>query len=317
MIRDEIEKLKNGCEKIIKLTESLLNNKYYDFKNIGLNEIFLNILLKEFVDKVQEEKDRQELVLYDAKRHIQSRYSDCYIIDYVCKLVSYENYYLVKIFGSPFEKVELVYSKNGDLLTCISKFVGCIDAVDNKNFFVYEKNANIAVHQRLDYYGAKWEDINHLSNVCSNILPVFGKNLDVEYGNLVGWTSVRNDDIELEKRVLYNYTKCCIVVPEYTDAKYDYGCFDNMVDRDDLIRIINLLSYDNHVCKLEFLINGDGELCTNVFDFDRDICYCVNQDGRSQLDILNFIYEEAMNYLREESKKKSYSKVRKNNESDF
>lgn len=314
MTKEELEKLSSVFKKIGNI-DDFLSYKFYDFEKVELDEEFLHFLLSDKIElelnKLNDEKMKQDSILFDAKNHVAFRYPQCHILGYKCEITEYEKYYFVKIVGSPFGKVELIYYKNEKLLNFVSKDSGWINTGDGRNYFVLEKKNHTAFHKRVDSTGTCCANVRILDNIYSDISLIFGKDLDAKYGNLVGWISVRNNDIAQKKRVLYNYIKCSIVVPEYTDAKLDYGCFDNMVDRDNLIRIINFLSYDNHVCKLEFLIDEDGELCTDVFDFDKDICYWVNKDGRSQSDILNAIYEEAMNSLIREVNEKGYSKVKK------
>ena len=313
MERKEIEKLKKINNMASKLGD-ILSNKNYDFNRIKLDDKFFDFIMGDQFDveiqKIKEEKERQFSILYDAKKRVEFEYHDCSIIDYICKVISYENYYLVKIYGSPFEIVDLTYYKNGDLINFVTKDSGSIDAIDDRNFFVSDKKKNIAFHKMIDSTGTCCSNVRVLGHVYSCILPVFGKKLDVEFGNLVSWRSTINGDINLEKSILYNYKTQRIVVPEYADATYDYGMFANFIHDGDFIRIIQVISYDKIDSRLEFLIDKDGFLCTDVYDFDRKYRYYVDCDGQNQSDVLNSIYEEVYDYLKNKVDEKGYLKVR-------
>lgn len=314
MERKEIEKLKKISNMASELGD-ILSNKNYDFNRVKLDDKFLDFVMVDQFDvelkKIKEEKERQSRILYDAKKRLEFEYQDCSIIDYICKVISYENYYLVKIYGSPFEKVDLIYYKNGNLLNYVSRDRGSIDAVDDRNFFVLDKEKNVAFHKRIDSTGTSCFNVQVLDHVYSCVLPIFGKELDVEFGNLVGWIGAKNDEVSFQKNVLYNYKTGNIVIPEYTDATYYYGMFSNFVHRDDLIHIIQGISYDGLVSRLEFLIDKDGVLCTDVYDFARSICYSTQRDGKNQSDVLNSIYEEVRDYLKNKADEKRYLRVKK------
>lgn len=316
MERKEIEKLKEISEMASELGD-ILSNKNYDFNRIKFDDEFSDFVMGDLFDveiqKIKEEKERQFRILYDAKKRVGFEYQNCSIIDYICKVISYENYYLIKIYGSPFEKVYLTYYKNGNLLNFVPKNRGSIDAVDDRNFFVLDKEKNVAFHKRIDSTGTSCSNVQVLDPVYSCVLPIFGKELDVEFGNLVGWISAKNDEVSFQKNVLYNYRTGNIVVPEYTDATYYYGMFANFVHRDDLIHIIHSISYDGLVSRLEFLIDKDGILCTYVYDFARNYRYYVDCDDKNQSDVLISIYEEARDYLKNKVDEKGYSRVKKNN----
>lgn len=264
MTREDIEGIVKVCGKGIEMSKDLLNNTY-DFGKVRLSNEILNLgSLNDKIDfemqKIKEEMNRQALILCEAKKIVKEKYPDCYITDYICKVISYKNYYLIRLYGSPFEKIELIYYKSGKLLSSISKDYGHIDAIDDRSFFVLERKAKryIAVHKRINCIDTCCINERVFDNVCSAILPVAGKNLDIELGkNLVSWCNNCGDSVESKKFVLYNHTIVHMMVSEFTDVKY----------RDGYLEVINRIDDDEGaVAELHFLVDDDGVIRSKVWD---------------------------------------------------
>ena len=301
---EEIERIGMVLRKIGLLSDTF-SNRIYDFCGVDLSDEFVDFLLNDKIlnelNMIRNERDKQDKIIDDATKQVSIRYPQCHILLYNCKVIYYTNYYFVKIVGSPFEEVQLIYDKNGKMLDLVSKSDGSICIVDAQNYFILDNNNN-ACHKQIDCISLKSKRRNNIRNVYSDIISVFG--------NLISCKI----DFSLEKGILYNYKNCKIVVPEYTMIESDYGLFDYFVACKDFYRIINSISYNGIDCNLEFLVDDDGILCTDVYDFTRNICYDKEEYKGSQLEVLNSIYVDAMNHLiSESSKNKEYSKVRKNN----
>ena len=301
---EEIEKIRLNLRKTGFLSD-VFSKRIYDFCGVDLSDEFLDFFLNDKfmkeLNKIRNESDKQDKIIEDAIKCVSIRYPKCHILLYNCKVVYYTNYYLVKIVGNPFEEVYLIYDKKGKMLDFVSKSDGSISIVDDQNYFILDNNNN-ACHKQIDCISSKSKRRNNIRNVYSGIMSVFG--------NLISCKM----DINLEKGILYNYKNCELVVPEYTMVESDYGLFDYFIACKDFYRIINSISYNNIDCNLEFLVDDDGILCTDVYDFTRNICYDKEKYEGSQLEVLNSIYIDAMNHLISESdKNKGYSRVRKNN----
>lgn len=295
MTKGELERLRLIAHEFLEMTDSL-EDKKLDFSNVTFDEDVMKYIFSDrFIlekQKIEREITKQTNILNECLDRLRQQYPDFYCIDYLTKIRDYNNYYLVHIYGAPFEKVDFIFDKEENLVLECFRSDGSIDVIDENNCFVVKKdrleNKVLAHHFRLFDQG--FDLVKVLYGVHTNILPVFGKSADVEFGDLVSWSGYSNKENK-DKYVLYNYKDAKVVVPEFTDASYNYGNF-SWILRDDLIRIINRIEYEDKCVELEFLIDKNGKMVTEVWDFRRHVCYSVGDKNMDQEYILNSVFWE-------------------------
>ena len=316
MKKNELDRIKYVANNFLKMVDSL-EDKTYDFSKIEFDDNVMKYILGDRWTlenkKIKVEKDRQFRLLDKCKNSLKQKYPDFYCIEYQTKVRDYVNYYLISIFGSPFTRADFIFDKNGKLLFDSSYNNGVIDCIDEDNFFFIKNdktgNKDSSIHFKV--CDNRLMIVKVLSDVHTNIRPSFGRDDLIKFENLVSWDNYIGYVGEGGHSILYNYKTEDIVVPEFTDARYDYGNFSLELG-DDLIRIINSIKYNNCISKLEFLINEDGELVTDVFDFQRGVGYSRKNYDCDQEEMLYLIYEEARNNLMDEVEEKNgFKKVKK------
>lgn len=310
MDKSKIKEIRNAYLNNKKVLDILLD-KSYDFDKLDIDEdVFFKVSgyeVNKEIEKIKKEAAIQDLIIYKAKLLVLEKYVNADVLNH--KLKCYEGFYFIEI-GNSFDSFELTFYKNGDALNFVSKSDGWIDVIDDRNYFIFEKKNNQfnAVHKRIDSTKTTCFNVSIINEIGSSILKFNESN------NLIGWKKSDN----LETKVLYNYRDGKILIPEFNHFKSDYGLFSNLVDREGLFHIVTSYNYGNSSCNLEYLIDKDGILCTDVYDFARNVSYSLKNRGDTQLEVLNSIFDEAYNNLKKESglikniySKHIYSKKRK------
>ncbi len=276
---------------------AMLKDGNFDLSGIQFDDKLMHYILSDqFIlenHKIKVEQSMQANILTRCIELLKERYSDFYSPEHLQKVIDLRNYYFIKIGGTPFVLAKFIFYKNGDLFMEVSSSQENIVAIDENNFFLLKRenssNRVFAVHFHI--VNNKFEIVNAFHNVCTDLSPILDKKSKVKFGNLVCWNTFTEGGVNGEKSVLYNYKGATIVVPEFTDAKYDYGNFT--ADRDDLIRIVNRIGDEGKFIDLEFLIDEDGKLATDVWDFSNDIRYSIEGRGEEQEAVLSSIFNEA------------------------
>jgi hypothetical protein len=290
----------------------IIETRNYDFSKIPCDESVMKYILGDRwtleAQKIMIEKDRQIRILDKCKNELKGKYLDDYSINQL-SIRSYSNYYLVHILGMPFKEVDFIYDKM-EMKVLDSFFsYGCIDCIDSYNFFLIRRdrfgNMESAYHFQLR--NNQFNMVNSFYGVHTNILPLLGDNFGIPFGNLVSW----NGNAFREKGVLYNYKKAEMVVPEFTEVQKDYGDFSDVYCHH-LIRVINQIKVGKKVTNLEFLIDEEGCLFSDVYDFQNNVCYIKEDYGINQVEALAAIYHEVELNMQEENKSVMVRKREKN-----
>lgn len=283
------------------IKEVLTNGRYdlrkYKKEDNNYNDLELN--------EIGFEINKQNFIFDQVLKFISSCYREYKV--YVKRIINYNNYYFVNVLGRPYKEIQFIFDKNCRLKFSVSYDNGRINCIDDSNFVIFSKFEK----NRTKQINIADDSCHYIEGVYSDILPFLDVHQSIKFGNLVSWYNKGRD---AEKKVLYNYKEKRVVVPEYFDVYYSYTKGANPVRSNDFIWVTYFCSYDYKFTFLDFLVDVDGNLKSDVYDYGRNIKYSIADRGDDQIEILNSIYEEAKDYLvKSVSNNYIYSRVLRKN----
>lgn len=282
--------------------EKILNNGRYDLRKYKKDS---NNYSEFEIKEIGLEFNKQNFIFNEALNFISNHYKGYKI--YLKRIVDYNNYYYVSVLGRPYKEIQFIFDKDGFIRFVFPCDKGKVNCIDDSNLFMFSKNRKGIVKQ----FNILDDSSYYIDNVYSDILPFLDVNQSIKFGNLVSWFNKGRDD---EKKVIYNYKERRIVVPEYFNVYYAHTKGAYPVINYDLIWVTYFCCYEYKFTFLDFMIDIDGNLKSDVYDYGRNIKYSISNSGDNQLEVLNSIYKEAKDYLvKSVSDRNNYSRILRKN----
>lgn len=217
------------------------------------------------------------------------------------RIFDYENYYFVNIsYGNFYPDILYIFDKDIEFYYSFRKSVETAISLDNNNFMILRFNKeklntsneryyyDYAIHYQIK--AGKFEIAHIFPNLNADIISPFYLNKKFKETALVYFHNYEN-----KSSMIYNYINKEVMLDGSFRISEDYGHFKD-------IDIPNLMRVEKNVggeTTIEFMINQEGKVITDVCDFYKDKIFSVprNELGMSQAEKIDFIYQEYYDQL--------------------
>lgn len=317
MTEHELAKLKESLQTINKMiTRSETDLSKLSFEGTSLNGDLLkkeleNIgeFLKKEIDKVQEEQDKYykmkneflnqaaieihcPSILSESEQHINIENQKNYFVVYSPN-ITYE-YATHKQYGS----YACLFDKDCNLLFH-TNLGGKIKILGNSDFLLLNSlNDKYSKCNHFQLVDDDWKFRHNFFGIQS-IKKCSDKFLEMKYESAPEFFNREGNEVYNE---LYNIETGKVVLQNFDGCKKEYPEFKNIEPNQFLLIMKKIkLSDSDNMARLQFFIDLDGKVVSNVFDLERGIVYPVDQN-KEQLETLQDIYQLVLQSLEEEAK---------------
>lgn len=325
MTKEELKRTKLFANSILTAINNLEKeseqNKKLDLNisESNLSENLMNYIMsdkwKKELTQLRNEKIKQEQMINDAWNWIQKNVqikSQNYFSENVTR---YPYFYLIELTADHFTNGCFIFDKNGNLFyihSHVSSLTNSVYDADDNNFFITESIINpINKKSELQVYHyqttpKKIELVNIINGITSTPDTIIGRGFDSKNDNtivenpncLIAFTSKTNNYF------LYNYQRKEVMIPDYyalTKSLYHSNLYQvkHIIYSKELELPTDKYLFNSETPRtiLEFAINKEGILITDVYDFENEIIYTREGRGNTQQEILENIYKEAQEHL--------------------